>query len=87
MDATLTIKGAGGTIVQQEVTEGCAISPNLPFGFGLRVIMLVSEEDEHNVLTIGDYEVLTVTDLVTGYEHQLRRADCGLGCRCAVEFC
>lgn len=85
MDAKLIIKGAGGTIIRQEVTEGVSISPNLPSG--QRVVMLVSPEDARNVLTIGEYEILVVTDLVTGFEHQLRRADCGLGCRCAVEFC
>jgi hypothetical protein len=84
MDAALTIQGAGGTIVQQETTIGCAITPNLPSG--LRIIMLVSEEDQRTVLQIGEHPIL-VTDLVTGYEHYLRRADCGLGCKCAVEFC
>jgi len=27
----------------------------------------------------------TTTDQITGLKVQLRRADCGLGCRCAVE--
>lgn len=28
----------------------------------------------------------TVTDLLTGQTVTVRRADCGLGCRCALEF-
>ena len=84
MDATLIIKGAGGTIIQQEVTTGASISPNLPSG--LRVIMLVSEEDAMRVRRLDHDRPIVVTDLVTGFKHKLRRADCGLGCRCAVEF-
>lgn len=69
-----------GTILNS--ADGYAITPQLPSG--LRVVLIVSEEDREKVLHRPDR--VTVTDLVTGFQHRLRRADCGAGCRCAVEF-
>ena len=77
--ATFTPEAAAeGTIFQQ--AEGHALAVNLPSG--VRVVLLVSKADAAKV----GRERFTVTDLMTGFKHKLVRADCGLGCRCAVSF-
>lgn len=59
---------------------GHAITPMLPNG--KRVVLIVSDGDHAKV----GRNRFTVTDLMTNTEHELVRADCGLGCRCAVAF-
>jgi len=46
---------------------------------GDRIDLTISAADQAEF--IGEYDV-TVTDLGTGLRWRVRRADCGLGCRC-----
>ena len=72
------------------------IWPQVATGHMLRVLinrdesvaMLVSDRDHGKVEELlgepGDGSWRRITDLITGEKHRLVRADCGLGCRCAV---
>lgn len=51
-----------------------------------RVHMRLSRADGDAVMNLGPTDTVEVLDLATGVRAVLRRADCGLGCRCAVEF-
>lgn len=56
-----------------------------PFAFEgtrMRAYMLLNEED--NAKISGDWSEAEVVDLVTGRLFLVRKADCGLGCRCAA---
>lgn len=44
--------------------------------------VVVRLEDPH---TLDTEEWSEVTDLITGHTVAVRRADCGLGCKCAAE--
>lgn len=48
--------------------------------------IVVSAADARRHPAHGDTRVFQVTDLLTGKRVRLRRADCGLGCQCALEF-
>lgn len=50
-----------------------------------RLQIVVSAEDAAKQPRHGDTTWFTVTDTITGTEMRLRRADCGLGCQCALE--
>lgn len=53
----------------------------------IRVRMNISSEDYENFHNYGDSEVgYAVTDEDTGIQAMVRRAECGLGCRCAAEI-
>lgn len=66
--------------------EGNLLTPYIP-GSRRRVMILVSDDDFARVNGAGHAgRGTTVTDLVCGDEFTLRRAACGLGCRCAVEI-
>ena len=51
-----------------------------------RVKIVVSASDARKQPEWGSVRPFTVTDRLTGNCVQLRRADCGLGCQCALEF-
>lgn len=53
-----------------------------------RRVLEVSDEDWSRVVPFlrGGVDGTVVTDLVTNHRCQLRSADCGLGCRCALEI-
>ena len=56
-------------------------------GDAIRVRMEISGEDYDNYHDYGDNEYgYPITDLNTGIVVRVRRADCGLGCRCAAEI-
>jgi hypothetical protein len=51
-----------------------------------RLQIVVSASDAKRQPAHGDTRVFQVTDLLTGKRMRLRRADCGLGCQCALEL-
>jgi hypothetical protein len=53
-----------------------------------RLKLRVSQDDLAQVsrLTGDPSDTATVTDLDSGTSSKIRRADCGLDCRCAVEL-
>lgn len=56
-------------------------------GDAIRVRMEISADDYKNYGEYGECEIgYMVTDLMTGIQVMVRRADCGLGCRCAAEI-
>jgi hypothetical protein len=50
-----------------------------------RLQIVVSEADAAKHPPHGDTRRFVVTDLLTGKRIRIRRADCGLGCQCALE--
>ena len=46
----------------------------------------IEVEEDIDVHDLSDDQVVTVTDLRTGIDYDIRRADCGAGCRCALEL-
>jgi hypothetical protein len=64
---------------------GHALTVNVRPSSSARVVLLVSDEDRAKVVRHLE-GTITVTDLMTGTEHRLKGADCGLGCRCAITF-
>jgi hypothetical protein len=50
---------------------------------GLQIV--VSAVDAAKYPPHGDTRRFIVTDLLTGKRIRIRRADCGLGCQCALE--
>jgi hypothetical protein len=53
----------------------------------IRVRMEISSEDYENYHKYGDCAIgYAVTDIPTGIQVMVRRADCGAGCRCAAEI-
>ena len=50
-----------------------------------RLQIAVSAKDAMKQPEHGDTRRFIVTDLLTGKRIRLRRADCGLGCQCALE--
>lgn len=50
-----------------------------------RAVMDVSVEDRQRYLDAQDGTWTLVTDTKTGTSWEVRRADCGAGCRCAAE--
>jgi hypothetical protein len=51
-----------------------------------RARMRLSRADGEAVMSLGPSDIVEVRDLDTGEVRILRTADCGLDCRCAVEF-
>ena len=49
-----------------------------------RLQILVSESDARKQPPRGSTRIFVVTDLLTGKYLALQRADCGLGCQCAL---
>ena len=66
--------------------EGKVITPFA--SDGKRVVLIIDDEDFSifNGLRNGGAERVVVTDQMTGEDHALRSADCGLGCHCAAEI-
>jgi len=50
-----------------------------------RLQIVVSKADAAKHPPHGDTRRFVVTDLLTGKRIRIRRADCGLGCQCALE--
>lgn len=70
----------GATILRP--CTGHAVTVNVRPGSNIRVVLIVSDRDHAKL----DSNQFTVTDLMTGMVHTLKRDECGLGCKCAVTF-
>jgi len=79
--AQFSIEDDSRTILRS--AEGHVCTPIVP-GTNNRVVMILNDEDAAKV----DEGTLhyDVTDQMTGIEHSIKRADCGLGCKCAAEI-
>jgi len=72
---------AGMSILQD--AEGHAFTPLVG---NSRVLLILDYEDIQQMDDLARDTVVTVTDLITGSQHRIRRSDCGAGCFCAAEI-
>lgn len=66
--------------MSQQIWIGTEPNPND------RLILTVSDADAENVRPASIVGIVEVTDVTTNKKYRVQRADCGLGCRCALEL-
>lgn len=66
--------------MSQQIWIGTEPNPND------RLIITISEADAQKVLPEFIDGIVEVTDVTTDKQYRVQRADCGLGCRCALEL-